>query len=78
MSAYGRARAWLRAVVLRRAMERDMRDEMNAHIEQATERFMARGMSVSETRPPLTGTKAAPPSPGAAARKHWSKPSAER
>ena len=45
MSVYGEARAWLRAVALRRKAERDMHDEMNAHIEQAAERFVARGMS---------------------------------
>jgi len=39
MSVYGEARAWLRAVVLRRAAEREMHAEMAAHIEQAAERF---------------------------------------
>jgi hypothetical protein len=29
-------------------MERQMRDEMNAHLEQAAERFMARGLSKHE------------------------------
>ena len=45
MSAVGRARKWVRAVVMRGRMERDMREEMHAHVAQAAERFMARGMS---------------------------------
>jgi putative ABC transport system permease protein len=48
MSAVGRMRAWVRAVVRRDQMERQMRDEMSAHIEQAAERFVARGMSRHE------------------------------
>jgi hypothetical protein len=50
MSAAGRMRAWVRAVVRRDQLERQMRDEMNAHLEQAAERFMARGMSKLEAR----------------------------
>ena len=50
MSAAGRVRAWLRAVVRRDQMERQMRDEMSAHMEQAAERFVARGMSRHEAR----------------------------
>ena len=45
MSAVGRMRAWLRVVVRREQMERQMREEMSAHLEQAAERFMSRGMS---------------------------------
>ncbi|MEP6834933.1 MAG: FtsX-like permease family protein [Gemmatimonas sp.] len=45
MSVYGEARAWLRAVMLRRRAEREMHEEMTAHIEQAAARFVARGMS---------------------------------
>ncbi|HSA56973.1 MAG TPA: ABC transporter permease [Gemmatimonadaceae bacterium] len=44
MSAFGRGRAWLRAVLQRRRLEREMQEEMAAHIAQATDRFMARGM----------------------------------
>jgi hypothetical protein len=45
MSAMGRTRAWLRAVVRRGRLEREMHAEMAAHIAQAADRFMARGMS---------------------------------
>jgi predicted permease len=45
MSALGRTRAWLRAVVSRGRMEREMQEEMAVHIEQAAARFRARGMS---------------------------------
>src|SRR5512145_1859501 len=45
MSAFGRARAWLRAMLQRRRLEREMQEEMAAHLAQATDRFMARGMS---------------------------------
>lgn len=45
MSAFGRTRAWLRAIAMRGRMEREMHEEMAAHVAQATERFMARGMS---------------------------------
>lgn len=48
MSAVGEVRAWLRAVVLRRRAEREMQEEMAAHIEQAAERYVARGMSEKE------------------------------
>jgi hypothetical protein len=48
VSAFGRARAWVRAVVLRRRAEREMSEEIRAHIAQATERFIARGMSLGE------------------------------
>lgn len=45
MSALGEMRAWLRSVLLRRRAEREMHEEMSAHIEQAAERYVARGMS---------------------------------
>lgn len=48
MSAFGGVRAWSRAVALRRRAEREMHNEMNAHIEQAPERLVARGMSERE------------------------------
>lgn len=41
---------WLRSVVFRRRLERDMREEMDAHIERATERLMARGMTEPDAR----------------------------
>ncbi|HUQ84295.1 MAG TPA: ABC transporter permease, partial [Gemmatimonadaceae bacterium] len=50
MSAVGQARAWLRAVLLRSRAEREMHAEMAAHLEQATERFVARGMSARDAR----------------------------
>ena len=50
MSAVGKARAWLRAVALRGRMEREMHEEMAAHIDQAAARFIARGMSAREAQ----------------------------
>ena len=40
----------LRAVVARRALERDMQEEMREHLERATERYAARGMSPADAR----------------------------
>src|SRR5678816_4190308 len=45
MSIVGRARLWLRAVTMRNRLEREMHEEMEAHLAQAADRFMARGMS---------------------------------
>ena len=50
MSLIGRAAKWLRAVASRSRLEREMRDEMDAHLAQATERFKARGMSALDAR----------------------------
>ena len=41
---------WLRATTSRRRLEREMREEMTAHLAQATERFKARGMSDDQAR----------------------------
>jgi hypothetical protein len=43
-------RLWLRTVLLRRRLEREMQEEMAAHLEHATERLMARGLSREEAR----------------------------
>jgi predicted permease len=43
-------RSHLRAVFRRNALDREMRDEMSLHIQQATERLMARGLSETEAR----------------------------
>src|SRR5215831_18221733 len=45
-------RLWLRvrAIGERGASERDMQDEMRQHIDRATERLMARGLSPSDAR----------------------------
>ena len=43
-------RARLRAIVRRGAVEREMRDEMALHLERATARLVARGMSEAEAR----------------------------
>jgi hypothetical protein len=43
-------RARLRAVFRRGAVEREMHDEMARHIEEATQRFVRRGMSAAEAR----------------------------
>ena len=48
MSAVGRVRAWLRSVFRRRVNEREMHEEMAQHLDQATDRFRARGMSTGE------------------------------
>jgi putative ABC transport system permease protein len=40
-----RFRGWLRALVRRDEVEREMQDEMALHLERATERLIARGMS---------------------------------
>ena len=40
----------LRAVLARRALERDMQEEMHDHLERATERYVARGMSPADAR----------------------------
>ncbi len=45
MGVVGRVRHWLRSIAARQRLEREMLDEMSAHIEQAAERFRARGMS---------------------------------
>src|SRR6188508_1860245 len=48
MSALGRLRARLRSVLGRRDYEREMQEEMAAHLAQATDRFRARGMNTGE------------------------------
>lgn len=50
MSVIGQARTWLRSVVLRRRIEREMHEEMAAHIEQAAQRYEARGMNTREAQ----------------------------
>ena len=46
-----RAHGWLRSLFRRNAVvELEMANEMTAHLEQATERLMARGMSPTEAR----------------------------
>ena len=45
-----RIRYWLRALVRRSAMEREMRDEMQLHIARQTELLVARGMSRVDAR----------------------------
>ena len=44
------ARLRLRAIAGRGALERDMQEEMRQHIESATERYVARGMSPADAR----------------------------
>ena len=43
-------RSRLRAVFCRSALDREMRDEMLLHVQRATERLMARGLSETEAR----------------------------
>jgi predicted permease len=43
-------RSRLRVVFRRSALDREMRDEMSLHLQQATERLMARGLSETEAR----------------------------
>ena len=45
-----RSLLWVRSIIFRGRLERDMRTEMGAHIERATERLMARGMSEFDAR----------------------------
>lgn len=45
-----RALLGLRSIVFRRALERDMQAEMRQHLELATERLIARGMSPADAR----------------------------
>ena len=40
----------VRAVIARRAFERDLQEEMRAHLERSTERLVARGMSPADAR----------------------------
>jgi hypothetical protein len=41
---------WLRALVRRDEVEHEMTDEMRLHLDRATERLIARGMSASDAR----------------------------
>lgn len=45
-----RVRLWIRSVVLRRRLEREMQDEMAEHLDQSTARLIARGLSPEEAR----------------------------
>jgi hypothetical protein len=45
-----RVRLWLRSVVMRRRLEREMQEEMAGHLERSTARLMARGLSAAEAR----------------------------
>ena len=45
-----RIRFWLRALVRRPALEREMREEMQAHLDRQTALLVARGMSESDAR----------------------------
>src|SRR5687768_4567360 len=45
-----RLRMWLRAVLHRRRLEREMGEEMDAHVRRSTERLMARGMTADDAR----------------------------
>src|SRR5688572_12561861 len=42
--------SWLRALVRRGALEREMREEMKEHLERAAERLMRRGLSADDAR----------------------------
>ena len=45
-----RLRYWLRAIVRRSAAEREMRDEMQLHLDRHTDLLVARGMSLADAR----------------------------
>lgn len=45
-----RVRHWLRAAFLRGSLDREMKREMQQHIDRATERFVASGMSPGDAR----------------------------
>ena len=51
-----RARLWLRAVVLRSRVEREMQDEMADHLRQSTARLVARGLPADEARRAAPGS----------------------
>jgi putative ABC transport system permease protein len=42
--------SWVRALVRRRALDREMREEMQRHLDLATERFVRRGMAPDDAR----------------------------
>src|SRR4051794_7357377 len=50
LSFFYRVRAVARSLVNRRAIDQQMRDEMEAHLAQATQRYVARGMSPRDAR----------------------------
>jgi len=50
MESLTRFRLWLRSVLLRRRMDRDMREEMGSHLEQSVSRLVARGMTAESAR----------------------------
>ena len=43
-----RVRVWLRSAVLRRRVEREMQEAMAEHLQRATSRLMARGLSAED------------------------------
>lgn len=45
-----RVRLWVRSIIRRRRLEREMQEEMAEHLERATARLMARGLSAAEAR----------------------------
>jgi hypothetical protein len=45
-----RVRVWLRSLLLRRRLEREMQEEMGQHLERATARRVARGLPPEEAR----------------------------
>src|SRR5690242_13676535 len=50
MNLVRRASLWLRAILWHRGFETDMQAEMREHLERATQRLMARGMSLEAAR----------------------------
>src|SRR5215212_9197072 len=46
----GRIRYWLRAIMRRSALEREMREEMQLHLDRKTELLVARGMTGADAR----------------------------
>jgi putative ABC transport system permease protein len=47
---FWRLRAWMRALLRRDAVDREMHDELRDHIDRATERLVARGLSLDDAR----------------------------
>src|SRR5688500_17061095 len=45
-----RARLWLRSLLLRRQLEAEMQHEIDSHIDRATDRLMARGLTADDAR----------------------------
>ena len=60
---------WLRSILFRTRLEREMQEEMAAHLRTATERFEASGLAPEAPAPPHTGSSGTWPPSGRGARR---------